>query len=296
MNEPTLYIRPAAARDTADMLEITRSIWNGDDYLPLVWDEWLADCTGYLATLEVGGQVAGFQHVQVLEDGTGWIEGIRVREDTQSRGLGFALLADGVRWAREAGLPRVRLCTHGANPASNRIATRAGLSEIARVKILSADATPEQDAERCRVATAADFDEVERVIGEHAGSDPVYTEGWTAHSLDVRRLRLLLATHAVLVFGAPSAEGVAIASTAVEHVSLRLGFIVGSDEAVATLARSLVRRTAAAGLHCVVCYAAISSETESTLEREGYIWRDRDEMVLYELDLRDEVPVAGGLA
>jgi GNAT superfamily N-acetyltransferase len=290
MTEKTIRIRPATVRDTAAMLDITRSVWEGHDYVPSVWDSWLADGSGYLAVVAVDARVAGFQHIQVQEDGTGWMEGIRVREDTQTRGLGYALLADGLRWAREQGLPRVRLCTYGGNPASNRIATKAGLTEIARIKILSADSTAGDDCAgcQCRVATPADFDEIVHFVQGHAGDAPVYTEGWTAHTLDHRRLRLLLATNAVLVAGGSAIEGVAIATSTVDRPSLRLGFIAGTERAVEALARSLTHRAVVAGLDRVVCYAPIADETEAALTRAGYMWRDGDEMVLYELDLRVE--------
>jgi GNAT superfamily N-acetyltransferase len=290
MTEKTIRIRPATVRDTAAMLDITRSVWEGHDYVPSVWDSWLADGSGYLAVVEVDARVAGFQHIQVQEDGTGWMEGIRVREDTQTRGLGYALLADGLRWAREQGLPRVRLCTYGGNPASNRIATKAGLAEIARVKIMSADASAGDDCGgcQCRVATPGDFHEIARFVQDRADDAPVYTEGWTAHTLDHRRLRLLLATNAVLVTGGSAIEGVAIATSTVDRPSLRLGFIAGTERAVEALARSLTHRAVVAGLDRVVCYAPIADETEAALTRAGYMWRDGDEMVLYELDLRVE--------
>jgi GNAT superfamily N-acetyltransferase len=280
----TVRIRRSTVRDTEAMLEITRPVWGGHDYLPRVWDDWLRDGAGYPATLEVDGAVSGFQHVQVQEDGTGWIEGIRVREDTQSRGLGLALLHDGVRWAQENNLPRVRLCTYAGNPASNRIASKAGLREAARVQILSADAETDNEPVGIRIALPSELDEVDAFITATSGSGSLYTEGWTAYSLDRRRLRMLLATQAVMVVGNDEIDGVAIATATVEHSSLRLGYISGSERSVRVLARAAIAVAGRVGFDRAVCYAPVTNEVRGVLEAAGYIWRDRDEMVLYELE------------
>ena len=42
---PVVVCRPALPRDTADVLEFSKFIWNGHDYVKYVWDEWLNDPT-----------------------------------------------------------------------------------------------------------------------------------------------------------------------------------------------------------------------------------------------------------
>jgi len=47
------------AQDTPAMLEITRTIWDGQDYVPYEWDRWLHDASGCLAVAELSGRVVG---------------------------------------------------------------------------------------------------------------------------------------------------------------------------------------------------------------------------------------------
>ena len=47
-----LVCRPALPLDTPGMLLISRQIWEGDDYVPKVWSEWLFDPEGLLAVAE----------------------------------------------------------------------------------------------------------------------------------------------------------------------------------------------------------------------------------------------------
>jgi len=49
-----LVCRPALPKDTPDVLELTRTIWDGHDYLPAVWDDWLRDYDGMLAVRNTG--------------------------------------------------------------------------------------------------------------------------------------------------------------------------------------------------------------------------------------------------
>ena len=55
-----LYVvvcRPALPKDTPDVMALTSRIWEGHDYVPFVWQEWLQDPQGMLAVAEYAGQV-----------------------------------------------------------------------------------------------------------------------------------------------------------------------------------------------------------------------------------------------
>ena len=38
------------------MLEFCKLIWDGHDYIPYVWDEWMADSSGEMFVAEYGGK------------------------------------------------------------------------------------------------------------------------------------------------------------------------------------------------------------------------------------------------
>ena len=60
------------------MIQITRQIWEGDDYVPKVWSEWLFDPEGLLAIAEFKGKVVGFGKLTKLSQHDWWLEGLRV--------------------------------------------------------------------------------------------------------------------------------------------------------------------------------------------------------------------------
>lgn len=73
------------------MLELTKTIWEGEDYVPQVWDDWLADPHGQLSVAEIGGRVVGLGKLTRLAPGEWWLEGLRVDPQWQGRGIGRAL-------------------------------------------------------------------------------------------------------------------------------------------------------------------------------------------------------------
>ena len=84
---PVLVCRPALPKDTPEVLELTRTIWEGEDYVPHVWPEWLADPGGLLAVAEYGGRVAGLGKITRLGADEWWLEGLRVHPELEGRGI-----------------------------------------------------------------------------------------------------------------------------------------------------------------------------------------------------------------
>jgi GNAT superfamily N-acetyltransferase len=287
MSTGEILVREASPFDTRDMLEITRNVWDGNDYVPYVWDRWLGDEAGHLTVALCHGIVYGLMHIEVQADGTAWAEGIRVREDLQSRGIGRALLADGIEWARRAGYPCIRLSTHGANPASNRLAEKSGLTRVAVMKVLRCEPGGRRQ-ERSRQAFAADIDELWNVVSrDGAGTGDLYTEGWTAYTLDRARLALLIACHGVLVSPAGPSKGTAIATCRPGRPVLRLGFLSGDIDAQLGLLQELVTRATEAGMTRIQAVLDVLPESREALASTGFQNPDDDEMFVYELSLPD---------
>ncbi len=87
VNNPILVCRPALAQDTAAMLEITHTIWDGHDYVPHVWHQWLRDESGCLAVAEWGGRVVGLARLARFGELDWWNQGLRVHPDFRGKGI-----------------------------------------------------------------------------------------------------------------------------------------------------------------------------------------------------------------
>jgi GNAT superfamily N-acetyltransferase len=83
--------RPARQSDTADVLELTRTIWDGHDYVPEAWAGWMGDPQGLLAVAEYQGRVLGLGKLTRLSSDDWWLEGLRVHPEYQGRGVASQL-------------------------------------------------------------------------------------------------------------------------------------------------------------------------------------------------------------
>lgn len=285
----SLVLRPARAGDCAGMLRITKGVWGGTDYVPYRWQEWLRDASGYLCVATLKGQVVGLHHTSVQSDGSAWLEGIRVDETLRGRGIGAAMLRNGLEWARTAGCSVARLSTSNENESSTQIARKAGFHEVGRYDVLSGPPTDAVDSgARVRLAHVGDLDMLGRMLlGRHAHEDPpdFYTEGWTAYRLDAQRLRLLVAVHAVVIAAAQDAIGVGIATALVGRPQVRLGYLHGAREGMMTLARWVQAQAGAAGLRGVRAILPSEDSTRELLRPLGFTTSADFSIVLWEIRL-----------
>src|SRR5947209_803289 len=108
------------------MLRITRTIWDGNDYVPFRWEDWVAEPNGTVFVAERGGRVLGFQHLALQADSVGWLEGIRVEESARGSGVAGALRDAAVEWAAARHVRVLRMSVSDDNEASVRVACRGG--------------------------------------------------------------------------------------------------------------------------------------------------------------------------
>jgi hypothetical protein len=126
-----IFCRPALPKDTPEVMELTRTIWDGHDYIPLVWADWLADPHGLLAVAECGGKVVGTGKLTRLSDQDWWLEGLRVHMKYQGKGIASHMNDYLLEvWLRSGG-GTVRLATSSTPPAGASPSERRGFSKIA---------------------------------------------------------------------------------------------------------------------------------------------------------------------
>lgn len=89
--DTTLTFRAAQHDDQAAIEKLTRDIWDGGDYLPRVWHEWVEKSGNLLQVGMLDGQIVVVGRVSQLAPGEWWMEGMRVHPQYQGRGLATRL-------------------------------------------------------------------------------------------------------------------------------------------------------------------------------------------------------------
>lgn len=119
-------IRPAVPGDREQIIQVSDQSWGGNDYIPLVLDDWLKQQGGELTVAELDNQVVGFSKLTVLTPVYGWLEGARVHPQWRRRGVAAALTRHHLDLGKRRGLRTVGMATHSDNGASQGVATRLG--------------------------------------------------------------------------------------------------------------------------------------------------------------------------
>jgi GNAT superfamily N-acetyltransferase len=127
-----VVIRPVRPADRERVMEMTRDIWEGHDYIPLVFDEWVADAGAAFQAAEVDGIVVGLQRLRPYGPRLMWYEGLRVASSHRRQGLARVMLSSAIAEAREQDFGEMRLAT--GNPDALRLFESAGFQRVLDVQ------------------------------------------------------------------------------------------------------------------------------------------------------------------
>jgi ribosomal protein S18 acetylase RimI-like enzyme len=130
-NSKIVVCRPALAKDKAEVMEISSHIWEGGDYLPHVWNEWLADPDGLLGVAELEGRVVGVFKLTKFQDQEWYMEGLRVHPDFRDRGIASHIHQYVLDSWRRIGSGIIRLTTASSNVKVHRMCEQSGFQRIA---------------------------------------------------------------------------------------------------------------------------------------------------------------------
>ena len=123
--------RPALPKDTAEVMELCSHIWEGGDYIPDVWQEWLSDPQGMLGVAEYGGRVVGIFKLTRFGPQEWYMEGLRVHPDFQGKGIAAHIHEFVLATWRRIGGGLIRLATGSYNVKVHKLCERTGFKRIA---------------------------------------------------------------------------------------------------------------------------------------------------------------------
>lgn len=132
-SDPRIVCRPALHSDTPDVLAFTGRIWDGRDYIHLVWDEWLADPQGLLISAQFGPRVVGIAKVSPVFPGQWWLHGLRVDPDYQGLKVGSHLHDYSNAWWLRHGNGVIRLLTSTQRVQVHHLCERTGYVRVGEI-------------------------------------------------------------------------------------------------------------------------------------------------------------------
>jgi GNAT superfamily N-acetyltransferase len=115
------------------VLEFTKFIWEGHDYIKYVWRDWLADPQGLLAAAIYGPRTVGIAKITFVSAGQWWLEGFRVDPNYQGLKIGSHLHEYLDRWWLAHGNGMLRLMTSSERVQVQHLSARTGFGKVGEV-------------------------------------------------------------------------------------------------------------------------------------------------------------------
>lgn len=285
-SSPRVVCRPALPSDKADVIEFTKFIWDGHDYIQYVWDEWLVDPEGLLAVAEYGGHCVGLGKISRSAPGQWWLQGLRVDPKFQGLKIGSHIHRYVDEWWLEYGDGVARLMTSSLRVKVHHLCEKLGYTKILEVKELEAN----QLDEACSSFQPVQADEVPAAL-ETALNSPalafgrgLFDRGWDA--LQPTEDILALIQQQGMAFWWRDGEGLLLAwdDDNEEGKVLGLGLPACALESLPELlldARRLAAQQGRIGvfwiapLHAEILSAAEAAGYEHHVEHSGYLYEKR---------------------
>jgi predicted N-acetyltransferase YhbS len=297
-----LTIRPARPDDRPAMERICAHTWDWGDYIPEVWDDWLAAGShsgGGVFVGETGGWVVALSQITFQTPDQVWLAGMRVDPDYRRQGIAGRLLDHSLAHARKHGARVVRLGTGYHKTPVHKIAARAGMERVGVYALRLAEALP-----GARPATILGPDRVTQVQA-FLDNSPVlaHTRGlygarWTWQELSAGHVVQLLEAGQVSARCAAGGEVIALVTThpEPEDDTVWLGFADGDPAAVAELARAIRAQASELGANEVATMLPDLAWLRDAFHTAGYGVGDWEgELWIFERWLVQE-PHAGAFA
>lgn len=131
-----VVVRAAEPADRQPVFAFLQDVWEGGDYLPSVWDEWLADPDGRMLVATLDGQPIATGRIFDLGWGEYWLEGLRVAAGYRGKGIAGLVQEELLKiWEQSDGVS-VGYLTHRDQHAVHSLARREHFHEIFRVQMV----------------------------------------------------------------------------------------------------------------------------------------------------------------
>lgn len=129
-----LNIRPAQTEDYEAVAAFCSRIWEGHDYVPQLWQEWLNDPQGLLTIATWEDIPVAVVRADLSSPGEAWLEGMRVDPGQRRRGISSALFQALMEDLARRGIRVTRLMTLWNNGPVHRMCARLGFRQVLRLR------------------------------------------------------------------------------------------------------------------------------------------------------------------
>lgn len=298
MERPRFTFRPVLSSDKEAVTALCAKIWEGEDYLPYLFDDWVEDTDGAFNACLLDGRLIGLGKVSFLADGHAWLEGLRKDPDAGVTGVGRALCLEALRFLEtRRPLSSIRFSAYAHNPQTIALNEAIGFRRIGtwsiKSKLLPGHPQAKEPYGRPLTETDASGYRIRRCDDRTEVLDAVRGEGWLdGYRIESWKAFPLIASPALcpddVVLEAIDSEGarrgvLVHASDPLRRQINLVAFQADDNRAAAALLKTAEDASRDAGYHYIETIAPRSGNVLQRLNACGYeSWKTEDDFYLYE--------------
>lgn len=301
-----LLVRKVELRDKDEIIRISSKIWEGDDYISFVFEDWVNDPHGLFTAVIYEDKIVGFGRLVYLSPTDVWLEGLRRDPDVTIKGVGKTLSEHYLKILQNKKLTSIRFSTYYENIASITIAEKLGFRAAKRMTIRSFD-LPDENEQEMKELRELDFDvsamqpaeslqKVCSYIEEspfYRMSDNYFCIGWVCYSYSRAIIdKYFLACKQYLI----SYEGNEINGLLLydmmhstnAHVVCNIAFLSAENEKIIAGLLHSIKILAAKNNHKTIDIKLPTDDKKllNSLEKAGFeSWGKDDDFIVYEFPL-----------
>ena len=287
---PDIHIRKTTNEDRDAVFAISRQIWEGEDYIPALWEKWLAEGGFYV----IIHQETIIGCLKATDHGNGQLAFEGLRMDPAFRGRGFASAAsEALMKIAEDLHPRImRFATGDENKESHHLGKKYGLVQVASFYhrflklgdegencepagfLLAPAASPGGELV-VKKAESREFEAIEEFMKKSPDwryAKGLFSYGWVFYELTSEVLKKeLLEGFSFVAFKDGNMTAVLLAHRSEQYpVNLDISWISGTEEAMSALLSELTQEARNYGAREIGAKLP-SAETAAFMEQHGFV-------------------------
>jgi len=286
---PDIHIRKTTKEDREAVFAISRQIWEGEDYIPALWEKWLGEGGFYV----IIHQETIIGCLKVTDHGNGQLafEGLRMDPAFRGRGLASAATEALMKIAEDLHPRIMRFATGDENKESHHLGKKYGLVQVASFyhrflklggeeemgesAVFLQPPGPSGEGLVVRKAEGRDLE----AVGEFMKTSPdwpyargLFSHGWVFYELTPEVLeRELQEGFSFVALEDGNMTAVLLAHRSEQYpVNLDISWISGTEEAMSVLLRELTQKAWDLGAREIGAKLP-SAGTAAFMERHGFV-------------------------
>ncbi len=185
-------IREIRLSDKKEVLRISSQIWEGDDYVTNVFDEWVTGDNGLFTGYWENEKLIGFGRMRFLTPTDIWLEALRKDPQTNLRGVGNKIAKHYMEQLKGKKIKSVRFSTYFENIASIKLNEKLGFNKILTLSLKEIEITNHQiEPDNNLITEGVDFEILDNYILNSTylnGTHDFISRGWVVYQYTSEQL------------------------------------------------------------------------------------------------------------